>query len=211
MRKPRRRVRMKINKYCFISCLLILLGLVTLKGKTPENPLVDLVNLVAAEEYVEEDYDDFADDLSEIISHYYAEYVIPDCDVTGFKVPVKGELTSYYGYRPKFKRFHKGIDVALGKGDTVKCALPGVVRKTGYEKKGYGRYVLVVHEGGLETLYGHLLMCMVNPGQKISAGDPLGLGGTTGNATGPHLHFETRYHGRPIDPLSWLNPNFFNK
>lgn len=130
---------------------------------------------------------------------------LPEYTETDFQMPVEGRLTSIYGYRPKFGRFHRGVDLALNTGDTVKCALPGVVTRTGYETGGYGRYVVVVHSGGVETLYGHLSCSLVTPGQNMKAGDAIGLGGITGNATGPHLHFETRYRGVAIDPLSWFN------
>ena len=130
---------------------------------------------------------------------------LPEYETGDFKLPVKGLLTSGYGYRPKFRRFHHGIDFALNSGDTVNCTLPGVVTRTGYDSGGYGRFVVVSHSGGVETLYAHLLMSVVNPGQKLNAGDPVGLGGSTGNATGSHLHFETRYRGVPMDPVAWFN------
>lgn len=129
---------------------------------------------------------------------------LPDFEYSEFQLPTNGRLTSQYGYRAQFRRFHKGIDLSLNIGDTVKCALPGMVTTTGYDSHGYGRYVIVTHAGGLETLYGHLNNSFVSPGQKIQAGEALGLGGTTGNSTGPHLHFETRYRGTAIDPISWF-------
>lgn len=130
---------------------------------------------------------------------------LPDYEYDDFRVPVRGSLTSNYGYRPKFHRFHHGIDVALNLGDTVKCVLPGVVTQTGYQPGGYGRYIVVAHSGGLETLYGHLTATLVSPGESTEGGQPIGLGGSSGNATGPHLHFETRYFGTPVDPISWFN------
>lgn len=138
---------------------------------------------------------------------YYQPYTgdLPEYDVEDFQQPVKGRLTSCYGFRPKFGRFHHGVDVAVNMGDTIKCSLPGIVTRTGYDTGGYGRYVVVAHSGGMETLYGHLQVSLVKPGHKISAGQPLGLGGATGNATGPHLHFETRYRGVPVDPIFWIS------
>ena len=130
---------------------------------------------------------------------------LPEYEAKDFRMPVDGHLTSSYGYRSKFRRFHRGIDISLNLGDTVACALPGVVTATGYETGGYGRYVVVSHAGGVETLYAHLIHSIVKPGQEIEAGDPIGLGGITGNATGPHLHFETRYRGVAIDPIPWFN------
>lgn len=125
-----------------------------------------------------------------------------------FQLPAEGHLTSRYGYRPHFGKFHHGIDVSLNRGDTVRSVLPGVVSKTGYQRGGYGRYVVVSHYGGMETLYGHLQLSLVSPGDKLQPGQPLGLGGATGNATGPHLHFETRYRGVAIDPILWFNISY---
>ena len=130
---------------------------------------------------------------------------LPVFDITDFQLPANGKLTSLYGYRPKFGRFHRGIDFALNIGDTVCSALPGVVTLIGYENGGYGRYVIVTHSGGMETLYGHLTASMVSIGQKLEAGEVIGLAGNTGNSTGPHLHFETRYRGVAIDPISWFD------
>lgn len=137
---------------------------------------------------------------------FYKPENLPEYNEEDFQLPVDGYLTSGYGYRPKFGRFHKGIDVAINPGDTVKSVLPGIVSKTGYEPGGYGRYVVVAHTGGMETLYGHLLTYIVKPGKTVEAGEAIGLGGATGNATGPHLHFETRYRGIAVNPL-YLWPN----
>ena len=132
---------------------------------------------------------------------------LPFYKESDFQMPVKGILTSHYGYRRKFKKFHYGVDMRLNVGDTVRCALPGVVTRTGYAPGGYGRYVVVTHANDLETLYGHLNSSMVTPGQQIQAGEAIGLGGETGNATGPHLHFETRHRGKPLDPESRFKIN----
>ena len=139
-------------------------------------------------------------------THVYVPFkgALPEYDIKDFQKPAEGRLTSIYGYRPKFGRFHYGIDLRLSKGDTVKCVLPGVVTRAGYETGGYGRYIVVTHAGDVETLYGHLSSALVSPGDRLEAGNPVGLGGTTGNATGPHLHFETRVKGRPVDPLTWF-------
>ena len=130
---------------------------------------------------------------------------LPEFNYEDFKMPASGVLTSSYGYRPRFGRFHRGIDMAVNIGDTVCCALPGVVVLTGYEAKGYGRYVVVSHSGGWETLYGHLSHTIVAPGDKMDIGSPIGLGGSSGNSTGPHLHFETRYRGVAVDPFTWFS------
>lgn len=114
--------------------------------------------------------------------------------------PEWGRITSGFGYRARFHRLHKGIDIAMAKGDTVRSAMPGIVEKVGYEPKGYGHYVVVCHENGMETRYAHLTTALVSAGQPVEAGQPIALSGNTGKSTGPHLHFETRYQGSAIDP-----------
>lgn len=133
----------------------------------------------------------------------YKESQVPDqamISVTGFCMPVPGKVTSNYGYRPRFGRMHKGIDLALKSNDTVRAAFDGKVRLTNYEAKGYGNYVVIRHANGLETVYGHLNKALVKDNQEVKAGDPIGLGGSTGRSTGPHLHFETRFMGYAINP-----------
>ena len=121
-------------------------------------------------------------------------------DVTNFCIPHLGKITSKYGYRARFGRMHKGVDIGLKMNDTVRAAFDGKIRLTNYEGKGYGNYVIIRHPNGLETVYGHLNKHLVKPNQVVKAGDPIGLGGNTGRSTGPHLHFETRYMGYAINP-----------
>ena len=118
-----------------------------------------------------------------------------------YSLPVKGHyVTSHYGYRPRFGRSHKGVDLRAAIGDTVRAAFSGRVRLTKYERGGYGFYVIVRHENGLETVYGHLSRFLVKPNQYVKVGQPIALSGNTGRSTGPHLHFETRYMGYAINP-----------
>lgn len=121
-------------------------------------------------------------------------------DVSNYVIPHKGVLTSKYGYRARFGRMHKGVDIGLKMNDTIRAAFDGKIRLTNYEGKGYGNYVIIRHPNGLETVYGHLNRHLVKPNQIVKAGDPIGLGGNTGRSTGPHLHFETRYMGYAINP-----------
>ncbi|MCM1370115.1 MAG: peptidoglycan DD-metalloendopeptidase family protein [Candidatus Amulumruptor caecigallinarius] len=121
-------------------------------------------------------------------------------DVTGYYIPHKGKMTSNYGYRAKFGRMHKGVDIGIRSNDTIYAAFDGKVRLTNYEAKGYGNYVILRHPNGLETVYGHLNKFLVKPDQVVRAGQPIALGGSTGRSTGPHLHFETRYMGYAINP-----------
>ncbi len=111
--------------------------------------------------------------------------------------PIKGEITSEFGYRSG--KYHYGIDLRLKVGDPIYSAFDGVVRISQYSPS-YGHVMVVRHENGLETLYAHLSKRLYKPGQTLKAGQKLGLGGNTGRSTGPHLHFECRYLGEPINP-----------
>lgn len=134
--------------------------------------------------------------------HYYPNAMIPDSfriDLTGFCMPTESrKITSNYGYR--WGRMHKGIDVKVYVGDTIRAAFDGKVRIVQYEAKGYGKYIVIRHPNGLETIYGHLSKQLVKPDQIVRAGEPIGLGGNTGRSTGSHLHFETRLLGVDINP-----------
>lgn len=135
----------------------------------------------------------------------YSGMDVPDTkviDVSEFAMPCPGYVTSPYGYRRRFRREHKGIDLKLQTGDTVYAAFSGRVRLTNYERKGYGYYVILRHPNGLETVYGHLSRFLVEPDQDVKVGDPIALGGNTGRSFGSHLHFETRYMGMPINPAA---------
>ena len=123
-------------------------------------------------------------------------------DVSNFAMPHPGYLTSPYGYRKRFRRMHRGVDIKANVGDTIRAAFDGRVRLTKFERKGYGYYVVVRHTNDLETVYGHLSKFLVEPDQYVRAGDPIALAGNTGRSTGPHLHFETRYMGYAINPAA---------
>ncbi len=119
-------------------------------------------------------------------------------DMSGYVHPMKNVVTSEFGFRRGY-RHHYGTDLRLRKGDSVVCAFDGMVRiaKRG---KGYGYYVVVRHYNGLETVYGHFSKLSVSPFQEVKAGELLGLGGSTGRSSGPHLHYEIRYLGVPLNP-----------
>ena len=128
---------------------------------------------------------------------------LPDYDMSDFISPViGGKLTSGYGYRESYRRIHRGVDISLKVGEAVRAALPGVVGRIGYEPGGYGHFVILVHGGGVETRYAHLSRVTAVLGEKVVAGQDIALGGSTGNSTGPHLHFELRRNGVAIDPLA---------
>lgn len=139
----------------------------------------------------------------------YAGAEIPatrDLDVSSYVSPLDNiRVTSKFGYRPRFRRMHKGIDLGLHVGDTVRAAFDGKVRICRFERRGYGYYVVVRHDNGMETVYGHLSKFIVKPDDRVKAGDPIALGGNTGRSTGPHLHFEMRYMGLPINPSNIID------
>lgn len=117
-----------------------------------------------------------------------------------FVVPYQTKVFSRFGIRRG--RRHQGVDLPLKTGTPVVAAFDGRVRASTYSK-GYGNLVIIRHENGLETFYGHLSKREVEVGDWVRAGDEIGLGGSTGRSTGPHLHFETRYQGYAFDP-EWI-------
>ena len=120
-------------------------------------------------------------------------------DLRGFHMPTPSRLiTSNYG--PRWGRVHKGLDIKVYIGDTIRAAFSGKVRIVKYEPRGYGKYVVIRHHNGLETYYAHMSKQLVRENEEVKAGDPIGLGGNTGRSTGSHLHFETRICGVAINP-----------
>ena len=119
---------------------------------------------------------------------------------TDFCCPNQVKVFSKFGYR--HGRRHQGADLPLKTGDPVRAAFAGKVRIAEYTR-GYGNLIVIRHENGLETAYGHLSKLEVKVNDWVSAGDIIGLGGSTGRSSGPHLHFETRYQGYAFDP-EWL-------
>lgn len=122
-------------------------------------------------------------------------------EVHPFCIPVTGKINSTF----KFRRYreHQGIDIGLSVGDTIRAAFDGIVRYSdqGAVTGGYGGLIIIRHNNGLETYYGHLSKRLVKVDEIVRAGEVIGLGGNTGHSTGPHLHFETRYYGKPFDPM----------
>jgi murein DD-endopeptidase MepM/ murein hydrolase activator NlpD len=110
------------------------------------------------------------------------------------------QVNSNFGFRGY--RWHYGTDLDLNTGDPVKAAFDGIVRIVRFDAGGWGNYVLLRHYNGLETLYGHLSRQDVEVGQLVKAGDTIGLGGSTGRSSGPHLHMEIRYQGNAINPIN---------
>lgn len=136
----------------------------------------------------------------------YNDAVVPEkytFDLTDFSMPTTNtRITDVFGYRPRRRRVHNGLDIKVYVGDTIRAAFDGKIRivKNQGHRRGYGMYVVMRHDNGLETVYGHLSKWLVKEDQLVKAGDPIALGGNTGRSTGSHLHFETRFLGIPINP-----------
>lgn len=121
-------------------------------------------------------------------------------------------LTQPYGptvfwFEPSFAgfpHFHTGLDMSAPAGTPARSADDGIVIATGYDGYGYGNYVVLGHPGGRATLYAHLQQGLVHPGDQVAQGQTIGLVGSTGNSTGPHLHFEVLVLGLPVDPAPLL-------
>jgi len=138
-------------------------------------------------------------------------YFVPAPDTVGgvalelLKGKEKFCLPQYGTLWSVFKKTHKGLDIDLKVGDTVLNMFDGIVRYAQYNKGGFGNLVIVRHYNGLETYYGHLSKIRVKVDQKVTAGDLLGLGGSTGRSYNPHLHLEVRYQDHPLDPFSFID------
>lgn len=140
------------------------------------------------------------DDWDNTYAHKATE--LPDSfriDLRHFHLPTTSRVvTSNFGSR--WGRQHKGIDLKVYIGDTIRSAFSGKVRMVKYERGGYGKYIVIRHSNGLETIYGHLSKQLVEENQVVRAGEVIGLGGNTGRSTGSHLHFETRLCGVALNP-----------
>ncbi|MFU0799959.1 MAG: M23 family metallopeptidase [Xylanivirga thermophila] len=127
-------------------------------------------------------------------------------------VPVKGRITSRFGIRNdpfnSTKKFHAGLDVAAPRGTPIKSAASGTVIMAD-RNSGYGNMIMIDHGNGLSTVYGHASKLLVKEGDKIKKGDIIAEVGSTGRSTGPHLHFEVRLNGEPIDPVNYINESKF--
>jgi murein DD-endopeptidase MepM/ murein hydrolase activator NlpD len=124
-----------------------------------------------------------------------------------FVTPMRGKITSTFGYRRDpmggGRRYHRGLDIAASPGTEVCAAAAGEVTRVRYSGT-YGRYVMIRHANGYETLYGHLSKALVSVGDKVAQGETIGREGSTGRSTGPHLHFEVHKNGVALNPQSYV-------
>ena len=132
--------------------------------------------------------------------------VLANFDDCSFHPPAIGDVTSNFGFRSwgRRQKFHFGTDIRMEVGDPVYAAFEGVVR-IAKKSADYGYVVLIRHNNGLETLYAHFSQLLAYPGQPVKGGSIIGLAGSTGRSTGPHLHFEVRFQGEKIDPAALIH------
>ena len=154
-------------------------------------------------------YDDYSDtrigfdllQIREVNTFSFRDSVSPP-----LKIPLR--ITSRYG-EVRAGSVHQGLDFGLNIGDTVYSSFCGEVRIVAYQPEGYGNVVVVRNYNMSETLYGHLDKSLVHNGQKVTTGEPIGVGGNTGTSSGPHLHFEIRSSGYSFNPI--VEGKFFKK
>ncbi|WP_427338915.1 peptidoglycan DD-metalloendopeptidase family protein [Caloranaerobacter sp. DY30410] len=178
-------------------------------------------NLFSKEKLVLEELDSSItsqmDDLSKLLDSSKEELIklIADVekklkylDAKPNLMPAKGKITSGYGYRRnpfgKGREFHKGLDIANKPGTKIRAAGSGVVTFAGYYG-GYGKVIIISHGYGYQSIYGHNKKLLVKVGQHVKKGEVIAEMGNTGRSTGPHLHFEIRYYGKPVNPKNIID------
>lgn len=200
----------KRTAFTLITVYLFLVGFASIQGDAHPKPRVILAETSADTLEITEalpEYDYLYTDNCPLHGrcsrmHYRADTIIDSITIytKNYHPPtLVGHNTS--GYGPRWGRLHNGIDIAYNNGDTSYAVFDGVVRLTsqGYSG-GYGNLAIVRHFNGLETYYAHHRALLVEEGDTITAGTPLGIIGSTGRSGGPHLHFEARFLGLPMDP-----------
>jgi murein DD-endopeptidase MepM/ murein hydrolase activator NlpD len=148
--------------------------------------------------------------LSQLQGYLFARTAI--VTATPSLMPINGWLSSPFGYRRHpydgTFRLHAGVDIAAEAGAPVRAPAPGLVVFSGY-KEGYGKVIVVNHGYGISTVFGHMSKLFLNQGTRIKRGETIGEVGSTGHATGPHLHYEIRKNGIPVNPVTFLSRNRF--
>lgn len=196
--------------FLFVFCSLVSVGAkaqallaeeVTIQRQMEEVKTIALRNMLLNEVNTVPSADMYPEWIN---TRVHFKHALPDSfriDLRGFVMPTTNtQITDKFGYRPRRRRVHNGIDIKVNRGDTIYAAFDGKVRITAYQRKGYGHYVVIRHHNGIETLYAHLSKKLVGANDNVKAGDPIGIGGNTGRSSGPHLHFETLLLGSCLDP-----------
>ena len=178
-----------------------------LAAQSPVDKQLEMIDSMALRDMLLNESGIFpAGELYETWSNDHVRFnaVLPDSfkvDLRGFTMPTTNtKITDVFGYRPRRRRVHNGLDIKVQKGDTIYAAFDGKVRITSYQRRGYGHYIVIRHNNGIETVYAHLSKKLVVQDQIVKSGQPIGLGGNSGRSTGAHLHFETLLMGKNINP-----------
>jgi len=178
--------------------------------RTMVDSLINEMEIEAEEDPFEDNSDIYADWDDEHVDPTRGKntWKVPDSlsiSLKGWVPPIIGRVSSPYGWRRR--RMHRGVDLKVYIGDTIRSAFDGKIRIRKLEgiRKGYGYYLVVRHPNGFETVYGHLSKFLVEKDQEVKAGQPIALGGNTGRSTGPHLHLEFRVAGIDINPADIIN------
>lgn len=172
-------------------------------SSTKQNKLTDLSKLTAAEQDEASEIDALqaaSNDIAARIRAAQAGHTSTPSSA-GLIWPVSGPITSPFGWR--WGRMHQGIDIGVPMGTPIKAAAAGTIIYCGWES-GYGNLTVIDNGGNLATAYGHQSSIAVTCGQQVAQGDVIGYVGCTGHCTGPHLHFEVRIDGNPVDPMGYL-------
>lgn len=185
-----------------------LVGAASDLSSTKQSKLADLSKLTAAERAEAQEIDALqaaSNDIAARIRAAQAQTGSPGTTATrssaGLVWPVSGPITSPFGWR--WGRLHQGIDIGASTGTPIRAAAAGTIIYCGWES-GYGNLVVIDNGGNLATAYGHQSAIAVTCGQQVSQGQVIGYVGCTGECTGPHLHFEVRVDGNPVDPMGYL-------
>ncbi len=170
---------------------------------TKENKLTDLSKLTSAEQAEAGEIDALQAASNDIAARIRAAQVGESSTPSsaGLIWPVSGPITSPFGWR--WGRMHQGIDIGVPMGTPIKAAAAGTIIYCGWES-GYGNLTVIDHGGNLATAYGHQSSIAVTCGEHVAQGQVIGYVGCTGHCTGPHLHFEVRVGGNPVDPMGYL-------
>ena len=204
-------LKKKIKKISVVALLALTtvpsFGQDLLARQAPVDHRMKSIDTLAVSHYrMMEDRENPSAELYQDFSNKYAHRrtALPEhfrIDLRHFCMPTPSRVvTSNFGYRASFGRQHKGMDIKVYIGDTIRAAFSGKVRIVRYEDGGYGKYIVILLYNGLETIYGHLSKQLVCENEEVRAGDVIGLGGNTGRSTGSHLHFETRLRGVALNP-----------
>lgn len=178
----------------------------TAKSKSSSQAGLDLIKLNKVVEQLNKDFNNDKQLIAELDDSKNKIEKIVNAIPTF--IPAPGKITSPFGMRvhpiKKVNKQHEGVDISASKGDPIKAASAGVVEYSGYSS-GYGYNVIINHQNGYRTLYAHASKLLVKSGEIITKGQKIALVGSTGLSTGPHLHFEIRINGAPVDPTEYIN------